>query len=243
MMEAVARRLEGSSGAVRHGPECFNLMFPQEIDDHFLVVCDSFPGIPWKYVDVNELQDILCERIDEGFGFPLNPKWVLCDPGWKRVWDKLMSSNDFWVQQHIDMWYPPTSGIRERIEEIYREHPLGFQRLPQVNITMASTEQTDASHRSGSLLRSMNQSGHGNEGSSLPFEGTEAMDLAEQELKYYMIKKRAKMKLKAALMFRKLRSSSAASQETTKTLSWQSQQEEEKLPVTCKAVSLLAGGW
>ena len=143
-----------------------------------------------------------------------------------------MASDDLLVQQSIDMWYPPSSGIRERIEEIYRNHPQGFQRREPSNINLR-----------GSLRRSIDNSRNGDDGSSLPFEGTEAMDLAEQELKYYMIKKRAKMKLKAALMFRKLRSSSAASQETTKTLSWQSQQEEEKLPVTCKAVSLLAGGW
>ena len=232
MMEAVARRLEGANGAVRHGPECFNLVFPQEIDDQYLIVCDSLPGkIPWKYVDAHELQDILCQRIDDGFAFPLNPKWVLCDPGWKRVWDRLMTSDDLLVQQSIDMWYPPSSGIRETIEEIYCNHPEGFQRRAPPTTPRSKA---NGHGRSDSLRRSIDHSHN---------EGTEAMDLAEQELKYYMIKKRAKMKLKAALMFRKLRSLSAASQETTKTRSCQRQKEVEKVPVACKAVSLLAGGW
>lgn len=30
------------------------------------------------------------------------------------------------VQASLDCWYPPESGIRERIESIYNEHQFGF---------------------------------------------------------------------------------------------------------------------
>jgi hypothetical protein len=31
-----------SCGAVRHGPECFNFWFPQEMDKDFLIVWDGY---------------------------------------------------------------------------------------------------------------------------------------------------------------------------------------------------------
>jgi hypothetical protein len=117
------------TGAVRHGAECFNYFFPQDLDDEFLVVSDTLPGgVPWKYVGVEELQEILLQKVDEGFTFPLNPKWVLCDPGWKRIYDKLMASNARHVQDALKVWFPPESGIRELIERVYAKHPDGFVR-------------------------------------------------------------------------------------------------------------------
>jgi hypothetical protein len=124
--------LVGTNGAVRHGAECFNFYFPQELDQEFLVISETLLGptttTPWKYMNVSELQDALCQKIDEGFTFPLNPKWVLCDDGWKKVYDKLLASQFKNVQSSIDCWYPPNSGVRERIEDIYSRHPQGFQR-------------------------------------------------------------------------------------------------------------------
>ena len=117
------------TGAVRHGAECFNYFFPQDLDDEFLVVSDTLPGgVPWKYVGVEELQEILLQKVDEGFTFPLNPKWVLCDPGWKRIYDKLMASNARHVQDALKVWFPPESGIRELIERVYAKYPDGFVR-------------------------------------------------------------------------------------------------------------------
>ena len=53
-----------------------------------LVISDTLPGnVKWKYVNVPELQDILITKIGEGFTFPINPKWVLCDPVWRRLYD------------------------------------------------------------------------------------------------------------------------------------------------------------
>ena len=68
-------RLSGT-GAVRHGSECFNYTFPQELDDHFLVICDDLPeeylGRNWAYVDVDELKELLIAKINRGYTFPLN---------------------------------------------------------------------------------------------------------------------------------------------------------------------------
>lgn len=113
------------NGAVRHGPECFNYSFRQELDDKFLVISDTLPGlVPWKYVDIEELKEILAEKIDDGFAFPLNPKWVLCDEGWKDLYDKLLASDAPNVQDAMNVWYP--ADVRERIDAISSKHPTGF---------------------------------------------------------------------------------------------------------------------
>jgi hypothetical protein len=128
IMEHTAKRLI-DTGAVRHGMECFNYYFPQEIDEYFLLVSDTLPGkVPWKYVDVTELQEILSLKIQEGFVFPLNPKWILCDPGWKRIYDELMASDALYADLSKDVWYPPFSGVRKKIEDIHQRHPKGFVR-------------------------------------------------------------------------------------------------------------------
>jgi hypothetical protein len=127
IMQNAVSRLTGD-GAVRHGAECFNYYFPQELDDEFLVISDTFEPLPWKYMNASELKDFLSKRVDEGFTFPLNPKWLLCDPGWKRLYDKLLSSEKEEVQNSMKIWFPPESGIREKIEEIYSRNPDGFER-------------------------------------------------------------------------------------------------------------------
>ena len=132
IMECAVGRL-GQSGAVRHGAECFNYYFPQDLDDEYLVILgDADAGnVPWMYVNEKQLRDLLSQKIDQGFTFPLNPKWVLCDPGWKKVYDKLLLSQKSNVQASLDCWYPPESGIRERIESIYEKHRFGFGILGQ----------------------------------------------------------------------------------------------------------------
>ena len=124
--EVAVPRLQ-STGCVRHGPECFNWWFPQEIDETFLVVSDTLPGnLKWKKMNVEELQEILIQKIEEGFTFPINPKWILCDPGWRRVYDKLRASTKPNVQDSIDCWMPPETGLREKIDAISARHPRGF---------------------------------------------------------------------------------------------------------------------
>jgi len=124
MMKGAVHRLNGS-GAVRHGPECFNYGFPQDLDDSFLVISDTLPGkVPWKYVNAAELKDILRDKIDEGFTFPMNPKWILCDPGWKLLYDKLLASDRSDTQESMGIWYP--EDIQRRINEISTKFPDGF---------------------------------------------------------------------------------------------------------------------
>jgi len=124
MMKGAVHRLRGN-GAVRHGPECFNYGFPQELDDSYLVISDTLPGqVPWKYVNSAELIDILCEKIDQGFTFPLNPKWILCDNGWKQVYNKLLESSRSNVKESMNIWYP--EDVRRRIHEISTQFPRGF---------------------------------------------------------------------------------------------------------------------
>ena len=130
MEGAVSRFQHNKNGAIRHGSESFNYYFPQELDDQFLVISDCLPGnIPWKYVDAEELKKLLCEKIDEGFCFPLNPKWILADQGWKKVYDQMMGSTCENTQTSLNSWYPKDSGIQELIESVHERFPNGFQRL------------------------------------------------------------------------------------------------------------------
>ena len=124
LMESAAKRLAKLDGAVRHGAECFNYEYPQEMDSSFLIISDSIKGkVRWQYVDTVVLLGFLEKQIEAGFTFPLNPKWVLCDPGWSQLYDKLLSSNNPNIQQSLNVWFPPESGIRDMIETIQKEHP------------------------------------------------------------------------------------------------------------------------
>eukprot|EP00956_Cyclotella_meneghiniana_P042373 scaffold248438_cov104-Cyclotella_meneghiniana.AAC.4 len=98
---AVSRLNE--TGCVRHGAECFNYFFPQDIDDTLLIISDTLPG-KRKWMK----------------------GWILCDRGWKKVYDKLLASKHPNVQDSLNSWLPPDSGLREKIEDISRRHPNGF---------------------------------------------------------------------------------------------------------------------
>lgn len=143
IMEHASLKLK-STGAVRHGSECFNYQFPQEIDDMFLLISDTLKPVPWKYVNVKDLQTILSKKIAEGFVFPLNPKWILCDPGWKKIYDDLMASEALYADLSKDVWFPHHTGIRERIEAIHARHPNGFQRCTDRNRAKMSSERSKA---------------------------------------------------------------------------------------------------
>ena len=141
------------------------------MDDEFLVICDTLPGeVPWKYVGVQELQKILIHKINDGHTFPLNPKWVLCDPGWKKVYDALMASDRRNVQKSLNIWFPPESGIREHIERVYSKHPQGFTR-----------------HKRGDSL--------GRSGT----DSRDAMEFAELELERFVSRERGKRKIRAVV--------------------------------------------
>ncbi len=70
------------------------------------------------------MKEILSDKIDDGFAFPLNPKWILCDEGWKDLYDKLLASEAPNVQGAVDIWYP--ADVRERIAAISSKYPVGF---------------------------------------------------------------------------------------------------------------------
>jgi len=113
------------TGGVRHGPECFNFYFPQELDEEYLIVWEGFDKGSWKYVDEPTLRAFLSARIDDGYSFPLNPKWVLCDQGWYDLWEKMNASKA--AAAALDSWFPRSSGLRERIAKIHEDHPEGFK--------------------------------------------------------------------------------------------------------------------
>ncbi len=70
------------------------------------------------------MKEILSDKIDDGFAFPLNPKWILCDEGWRDLYDKLLVSEAPNVQGAVNVWYP--ADVRERIAAISSKYPVGF---------------------------------------------------------------------------------------------------------------------
>ena len=201
----------GATGAVRHGAECYNYYFPQELDEDFLVISDELPlkynRCNWTYVKQDELKEILKFKIEKGYTFPLNPKWILCDPGWKEVYDKLRLSDAMNVQDSLKCFYPPHSGITEMIEEICTKYPMGFERVKD-----AEAEQREMAGRSRISGRysqidgtaAMDLATIGLCNSSAEIEGTMAMDLAEQELKYHFVLQRAKKRMRGYLKMNSL---------------------------------------
>jgi len=95
-------------GAVRHGAECFNYGFPQELDEEFLVIWDryeSLTGKPWEMLNEKELLKFLTDRLQEDFVFPLNPVWMIRDGknGWSQLFE-LMLCNEH-IREQIQCWY------------------------------------------------------------------------------------------------------------------------------------------
>eukprot|EP00746_Dinoflagellata_sp_MGD_P121065 gnl/MRDRNA2_/MRDRNA2_56361_c0_seq1.p1 gnl/MRDRNA2_/MRDRNA2_56361_c0~~gnl/MRDRNA2_/MRDRNA2_56361_c0_seq1.p1 ORF type:complete len:1065 (+),score=203.09 gnl/MRDRNA2_/MRDRNA2_56361_c0_seq1:103-3297(+) len=96
-----------SSGAVRHGAECFNFYFPQELDEEFLVIWEGFPDLPWSYKKEAEVREFLIERANAGFSFPINPVWPVRDKGWNKVMEAVKANKTSngpqvgWNSQHV----------------------------------------------------------------------------------------------------------------------------------------------
>lgn len=183
IMEEAARRLI-DTGAVRHGSESFNYYFPQEMDDEFLVISDTFRPVPWKYVGVQELQEVLSEKIAQGFVFPLNPKWILCDPGWKALYDQLMESEALYAEMSKDVWFPPWSGVRQKLQEIHAKHPHGFQQEGQRISTTSSSTDTRPLSSTGE-----EPAEHSGQPQQPRLSAHEAYELADLELDEYVSRK------------------------------------------------------
>jgi hypothetical protein len=106
-------------GAVRHGAECFNFYFPQEMDQEFLVVWDGLAttdGVPWKLHSEEQLREFLLARIRDGFVFPVNPVWPVRDKGWYQVFDELRAS-DHCGEDNFWAWY--TEEIVDQIDDLH----------------------------------------------------------------------------------------------------------------------------
>ena len=122
-------------GAVRHGAECFNFWFPQELDDEFLVVWDGFSNPPWQSFSEPDLRLFLLARISEGFCLPINPVWPVRDPGWFEVLEALMKTHE--GNSTLRAWFPPESGIMSKIEAIHCQHPTGFVKKGEASSLVA----------------------------------------------------------------------------------------------------------
>ena len=101
------------------GAECFNFYFPQELDKEYLVVWDKYSGPKWRYLKPDMLLEFLEMRVAQGFAFPLNPKWLLCDPGYYKIYEQMMQNEK--LDEQMEVWFPKDSGIRERIAVVAHE--------------------------------------------------------------------------------------------------------------------------
>lgn len=137
LVEAVVRKMTNfyKNGAVRHSFESFNFENPQELDENFLVISDKISEtikntnrkkVPWETVEQSKLLDFLKGRIEEGFTFPCNPKWILCDSGWDTIYEELIKSKNTTTKLSMETWLPQSSGLRKMIDNIKEAHPMGL---------------------------------------------------------------------------------------------------------------------
>ncbi|CAK9008301.1 unnamed protein product [Durusdinium trenchii] len=122
-------QVTSSCGAIRHGAECFNFYFPQELDDDFMVVWDGFVDPPWRQLKEPELRKFLKERAREGYCFPLNPVWPIRDKGWYEVLETLRKGPEQpelreLNQRCLEGWF--TKEALARIDEIHGDFPECF---------------------------------------------------------------------------------------------------------------------
>lgn len=184
MMAHAVDRLS-THGSVRHGAECFNYYFPQDLDDEFLVVTNNQVNGPWVKYTKDGLLQFLSDKIDEGFMFPLNPKWVLCDPGWMKLWDKQMATTNESAKKALASWYPPGCGVRESIERIHKTYPNAFQVIKDKPYSMANEKY--------SPLRHAREKGHG-------LSTEDAVHMALMEVEHDRVLRKA-LKAVRAIMF------------------------------------------
>jgi len=121
-------------GAVRHGAECFNYYFPQDLDDEFLVVWDGYTNPPWRAVSEPELREFLIARAKDDYTFPLNPVWPVRDKGWYAVLEALKATAE--GPANLKSWYPEQP-LLERIAELHAQYPDGFTLKPKAAEPMA----------------------------------------------------------------------------------------------------------
>jgi len=130
------------SGAVRHGAECFNFYFPQELDAEYLIVWDGYKKEPpWEYVSEDGLREFLIARAKEKYDFPLNPVWPIRDKGWYDVFTALKNNQS--TTDAFEAWYPPETGVVEMITDLCTEFPVGFERQSRSNMHRGLSSQRE----------------------------------------------------------------------------------------------------
>jgi hypothetical protein len=123
-------RALSESGGIRHGAECFNYHFPQELDDEFMIVWDQFDDEPFRYQKENDLREFLLCRAKEGYSFPINPVWPVRDKGWYNVFEVLRASSS--AQAALACWFPD-KGMFAKIDDLHARYPDGFVIMPSQN--------------------------------------------------------------------------------------------------------------
>jgi len=93
------------TGAVRHGAECFNYQYPQDLDSSFLLFDDPSNKPKGESKELAALTSYLKARANEGWIFPLNPIWVVRDKGWLGIWNtQVTKAKDIGVN-FLELWY------------------------------------------------------------------------------------------------------------------------------------------
>jgi len=124
-------------GAIRHGAECFNYYFPQELDEEFLVVWEGLEarhGAPWLQHSELELRQFLLERIADGYLFPINPIWPVRDKGWYEVFVALRNAPG--ADKVLPIWYP--DDIIQIIDRLHAAYPRCLVQAPPNSRSMSS---------------------------------------------------------------------------------------------------------
>ena len=60
----------------------------------------------------------------QGYSFPINPVWPVRDPGWLEVLRALQQHEE--AASNLLSWFPPESGVLQRIEDLNGKYPNGF---------------------------------------------------------------------------------------------------------------------
>eukprot|EP00930_Biecheleria_cincta_P105089 TRINITY_DN9763_c0_g1_i1.p1 TRINITY_DN9763_c0_g1~~TRINITY_DN9763_c0_g1_i1.p1 ORF type:complete len:750 (+),score=135.52 TRINITY_DN9763_c0_g1_i1:154-2403(+) len=111
-------------GAIRHGAECCNLGFPQELDEEYLVVWHGFPDKPWDYKTEEGLRKFLAETIAKGFAFPINPVWPVRDKGWYELLESMGTSD--YGKKCLSSWFRSEINYFAVVKEMHDKFPNGF---------------------------------------------------------------------------------------------------------------------
>jgi len=101
-------------------------VFPQELDDEYLIIWHGFEEKGWDYLDEDELREFLIDRCGENYVFPINPIWMIRDADWWDVYEAMISTQQ--GKDFIAHYFGPCEGvdITEKLTEIHELYSEGF---------------------------------------------------------------------------------------------------------------------